>query len=87
MSSYLSSPIIGQLQQMHHVLGYLKLNPKVKLRFDNSEPVVSENVFEEHEWQDFCEDAKEAIPTGTPEPRNNSVTTHFLLTQIMQRTK
>ena len=76
MSSYLASPRIGHLQQIYHMFGYLKLKPKRKLGFDHSEPLISEKMFKEYDWQDFYKDAKEAIPDGAPQPRGHSVTTH-----------
>ena len=76
MSSYLASPRIGHLQQVYHMFGYLKSKPKRKLGFDHSEPLISEKMFKEYDWQDFYKDAKEAIPRDAPEPRGNSVTTH-----------
>ena len=76
MSSYLASPRIGHLQQIYHIFGYLKQKPKRKLGFDPTEPLISEKMFKEYDWQDFYRDAKEAIPKDAPTPRGRSVSTH-----------
>ena len=69
MSSYLASPRIGHLQQIYHIFGYLKQKPKRKLDFDPTEPLISEKMFKEYDWQDFYRDAKEAIPKDASTPR------------------
>ena len=40
MSTLLAMPRIGHLEQLYHVFGYLKQNPKRKLAFDPDHPRV-----------------------------------------------
>ena len=45
MPSYLASPRIYHLQQVYDIFGCLKLNPKKKVGFDHSDPLLSEKIF------------------------------------------
>ena len=74
MSSYLAMPREGHLEQVLHIVGYLKQRKKMKLMFDSSVPSVDEKWFKNYEWFDFYRDAKEAIPPNMPEARGIPVT-------------
>ena len=76
LSSHLALPIIGHLQALYHIFGYLKQVPKRKLYFDPVSPLVSEDHFHKFDWEDFYRDSKEAIPDDMPKPRGKIMTTH-----------
>ena len=73
MSTHLALPRIGHLEHLYHVFVLLKDKPKMKLYFDPARPQISDNMFQEYDWQDFYRDAKEAIPDNMPAPQGNSM--------------
>ena len=73
MSRYLASPREGHLEQVLHIMGYVKRNPKFRLLFDSGYPMVDERWFKAYNWFDFYRDAKEAIPPHMPEARGHDV--------------
>ena len=76
MSAYSAMPRAGQLEQLYHIFGYLKENPKRKIAFDPDHPKVDERRFEQYDWYDFYRGVKEAIPGDMPKPRGNYMSTH-----------
>lgn len=76
MSSHMAAPRIGHLQQLLHMLGYLKRVPKLTLAFDPRHPEIDEQRFHKYDWHDFYRDAKEEIPHDFPSPRGHEITTH-----------
>ena len=74
MSKYLAMPREGHLEQVLHIMGYVKCHKKLRLMFDSSEPGIDERWFTTYDWQDFYRDAKEAIPPNMPEARGHAVT-------------
>ena len=76
MSMHLAMPMIGNLQELFHVFGYLKANPKRKLAFDQYHPMVDERQFKRYDWHEFYRGVKEAIPVDMPTLRGNSASTH-----------
>ena len=73
MSKYLAMPREGHLEQILHIMGYLKQHKKMRLLFDSSYPTVNEKCFKSYDWFDFYRDAKEAIPPNMPEARGHAV--------------
>ena len=73
LSKHLALPREGHLEQVIHVVGYLKSHKKMKLCFDCGYPKVSESWFKEYDWFDFYREAKEPIPTNKPEERGKHV--------------
>ena len=73
MSTYLAMPREGHLEQVLHIVGYLKRHKKLKIMFDSSVPSIDERWFKEYDWFDFYRDAKEAIPPNMPEARGLGV--------------
>ena len=73
MSTHLALPREGHLEQVLHIVGYLKAHQKMRILFDPAYPKVKENWFQEYEWFDFYKDAEEAIPPNMPEARGNNV--------------
>ena len=72
-------PREGHLEQVLHIVGYLKNHKKMRLLFDSSYPKVKESWFQEYDWFDFYRNAKEAIPPNAPEARGHDViTTRFV---------
>ena len=74
MSSHLALPREGHLEQVLHIVGYLKEHEKLRIMFDSSRPFVDERWFKKYDWHDFYRDAKEAIPPNMPEARGLEVT-------------
>ena len=76
MSTHLAIPIIGHLQKLFCIFGYLKANPKRKLAFDPDHPMVDERRFKRYDWHDFYRGVREAIPGDIPTLRGNYASTH-----------
>ena len=74
MSQHLALPREGHLEQVLHIVGYLKSHAKFRLLFDSSKPRINEKWFQAYDWFDFYRHAKEAIPPDMPEPRGLEVT-------------
>ena len=79
LSQHLAMPRMGHLDQVYHVFGYLKHNPKRKIAFDPTHPDISEKLFTEYEWFDFYRDAREAIPGDMPKPLGNGMDTSMFV--------
>ena len=73
LSKHLALPREGHLEQLLHIMGYLKRNKKMKLLFDSSYPMVKESWFREYDWFDFYREATEAIPPNMPEARGHDI--------------
>ena len=73
MSTHLVLPCEGHLEQVIHIVGYLKTQKKMKLLLDASYPKVKESWFQEYDWFDFYRYAEGAIPPDMPEPRGLDV--------------
>ena len=73
MSKYLAMPREGHLEQVLHIIGYIKQHKKMRLMFDSSYPLVKESWFKTYDWFEFYHDAKEAIPPNMPEARGKPV--------------
>ena len=76
MSTHIALPRWGHLEQLYHIFGYLKMNPKCKLLFDLQHPNIDERAFKEHDWYELYCDAKERLPSDSPKPHGNMVSTH-----------
>ena len=74
LSQYLALPREGHLEQVLHIVGYIKSHKKFRIMFDASMPRVNEKWFQKYDWFDFYRDAKEPIPPNMPEARGNPVT-------------
>ena len=73
LSKHLALPREGYLEQVLHIVGYLKSHKKLCLLFDSSYPKVKENWFTKYDWHDFYRDASEPIPHNMPEARGYDV--------------
>ena len=76
MLTHLALPRCGHLEQLYHMFGYLKANPKLKLYLDPQHLQVDERLFQSYDWYDFYQDAEEAVPGDMPLPRGESVSMH-----------
>ena len=76
LSTQLACPRVGHMEQVLHIFGYLKKNPKRKIYLDPNHPVIGESRFTKFDWEDFYFGAKEVIGNHMPEPRGNAMTTH-----------
>jgi len=78
LSGYQASPRIGHLEQLLHIVAFLKKKPKLTLYFDPSEPNIDESIFNGESRERFLEqyrDAFEEMPHNMPPPRGRSATT------------
>jgi len=73
LSKYLAMPREGHLEEVLHIIGYIKQHKKMRLMFDSGYPKVDEKWFKEYDWYEFYRDAKEAIPPNMPEARGHQV--------------
>ena len=76
MSTYLAFTHMGHLEQVVHVFGYLKANPKINIFFDPHHTKIDKRSFAAHDWYEIYRYAKEAIPADAPNPRVNVVSAH-----------
>ena len=57
ISFQLALPLVEHLQAVYIVFGYLKQVPKRKLYFNPNKPMISEDIFQNFDWEDFYPDA------------------------------
>ena len=72
MSSHLTVPRKGHLNQVLHIFAYLRKYHNTVLVYDPSDPVVEQDVFERRDWtsSEFgAVQGKEEVPSNMPEPR------------------
>ena len=72
-------PRKGHLEQVYHVVGYLKTHSKRRLFFDPRHNDIDERTLSTYEWYDFYHDAKEQVPIDMPPPRGCTVSTHYFV--------
>ena len=78
LSDYQASSHRGHLEQLLHIVAFLKKKPKLTLYFDPTEPIIDETMFNGESEDVFLEhyrDAKEEMPSHIPKPRGGSVRT------------
>ena len=73
MSSHMAMPREGHLEQVLHVMYYLKIHKKFRLMFDSGRPQINDEWFQVYDWFEFYRDAKEELPPKMPEPRGMPV--------------
>ena len=69
MSSYLANPRVRHLEQVLHIFGYLKKNPKRSIAMDPREPAINQDRFIEHDRYDFYKGTTEPILDDLPKPQ------------------
>jgi hypothetical protein len=57
----------GHLEQMFHMFAYLKKYERLVVVLDHTEPELSEDGFQEVDWQEYDPNAREAIRPNMPE--------------------
>ena len=66
--SLISTPLVppqeGRIEQVLHILLYLKIHKNMRLMFDSGYPRISSNLFKVYDWSDLYRDEKEAITTN-----------------------
>ena len=76
LSSYQASPRIGHLEQLLHIVAFLKKKPKLTLYFDPALPKIDESMFDgndREQFLDYYRGAMEEIPSRPPKPRGRPV--------------
>ena len=77
MSAYQASPRRGHLEELIHIVAYLKHQPKLTLYFDPERANIDESIFASgsspDQFQDLYRDANEELPERMPQPLGISV--------------
>jgi hypothetical protein len=59
LSTFLSNPRQGHLEQVLHIFAYLKCYDRSTMLFDDTLPHINESKFPAADWTEFYQDAKE----------------------------
>ena len=78
LSSHLTMPREGHMQELLHVFAYLKKHMNMEMLFDPSKPEMYMNSFQPQDWSYSIysspgEDLKEALPPNMPNPLGHGV--------------
>ena len=76
LSSYQGAPRMGHLEQLLHILAFLKKKPKLTLYFVPSDAIIDESMFNQDasgQLLDHYRNAREEIPMNMPKPRGRQV--------------
>jgi Reverse transcriptase (RNA-dependent DNA polymerase) len=73
LSRFQAAPREGHLEQMFHIMAYLKQHNHSRLVFDHSYPTFTGLNQNEVDWQEYYPGAAEPIPPNMPEPRGPEV--------------
>jgi hypothetical protein len=73
LSSFLSSPREGHLEQALHIFAYLKRYDRSTMVFDDTLPNIDLSSFPIADWTEFYRDVKEEIPANAPESLGKEV--------------
>jgi hypothetical protein len=73
MASQMAVPREGHLDALLHMFGFLQINSNSRMAYDPSYPTINMTVFKPHNWNQFCGNVKEAIPSNAPEPRGKDI--------------
>ena len=79
MSSNLALSMLGHLNQVYHIFGYLRKPHNTELVFDPSDHIVDQSEFERRDWASskfghLLEERKE-LPPNMPQPRGTEFIT------------
>ena len=69
LSKHLDLPRECHLEQVLHIVGYLKRRKKLRFLFDSGYPATNEKLFKKYYWFNFYLYVEEAIPANMPESR------------------
>ena len=73
LSRYLVAARSGHLNQLFHILAYLKQCDASTMVFDDTEPMFDSRRFKECNWSEYYPGANEALPTDMHVARGHSV--------------
>ncbi len=73
LSSFLTCPCTGHLEQVFHIFAYLKKYNHSTMVFDDTLPNIDESQFLCHDLAEFYRDAKEYIPLNALKPWGKEV--------------
>ena len=76
LSSHLSSPRTGHMQQVYHVFGYLDQYDRSNLVFDPTDIEPNENKLMKVDWQQYYPEAKDELPPDMTEPLGKALSIH-----------
>jgi hypothetical protein len=79
LSSYLSCPREGHLENALHIMGYLRLKHNSRLVFDPTYPDIDQTAFPSYDWTEFYGNMEEAIPPNMPPPLGKDVDLHMMV--------
>ena len=71
LSQHLALPREGHLEQVIHVMGYLKEHKNLRLMFDIGSPTFDGRMFKTYDWEEFYRDTKEKTSPNMPEARGH----------------
>jgi hypothetical protein len=74
LSSFLTNPREGHLQQVYHIFAYLKAHHNARLVFDPTYPEIALSVCTHPDWSPFYNNIKELIPENAPSPKGREFT-------------
>ena len=74
LSSFLTNPREGHLQQVYHIFAFLKSHHNARLVFDPTYPILDPNAFTQCDWSPFYNNVKELIPENAPSPKGREFT-------------
>lgn len=75
LSRYLVSPREGHVQQVFHLFAYLKNHKRLRMVFDDTEPILDLSALKGCDWSEFYPDAVEVLPPMMPQEWGHGVVT------------
>ncbi len=73
MAQYLAQPRLGHLDQLYHIVAYIKAHLHSHIILDATLPHINSERFMTVDWSSFYPDAVEAIPKNAPAPRGKAI--------------
>ena len=73
LSSQFALPCEGHLEAVFRIYLYLKYKKNTLMVYDPSYPIVPEDKFPKHDWNNFYGEVKEQMPPLMPEPLGSEV--------------
>ena len=77
LPAHQASPRLGHMEQILHIVAFLKNKPKLTLYFDQAEPQINPDIFNHNTtpFKEHYRDATDELPFRMPEPLGRAVTT------------
>ena len=73
LSKHLDLPRECHLEQVLHIVGYLKRRKKLRLLFESGYLATNQKLFKNYDWFDLYRDTEEGINPKIPEARGRGV--------------